>query len=322
MARKKAAVIDDTQRTLAIQSPEATVGSMTVNVPDLLSRVNRRLYQQARCYDVQLQVTQTGSDSTRQYELYTLSNAWWVKKSIELAKAVYLHSTKEERAILGDRRGKWNDFTIETGTYQNYANAYQYSPSTSTDDITEAEVTADETLQEGQSGASSQEGDQDLGADYAYNFTIGTSDATGNVRSYNIFDQYMLTRQHVTPADTRANPYAELMDLDNTAMESLKKDGDNAPFDLDSFPSPWVLAEVLSIDNNPASDARVISRMMSAPLGAVMIKKRSSGGTEVNFADNNFLVHVKKGAYKGVHAPAYKATKLDLASSGQARMLR
>lgn len=322
MARKKAAVIDDTQRTLAIQSPATSVGSMTVNTPDLLSRVNRRLYQQARCYDVQVQVTQSGSDDQRQYELYTLSNAWWVKKSIEMAKAVYLHSTKEERALLGDRRGKWNDFTIQTGTYQNYANAFQYSPSTSSDDITESEVASDESLQEGQSGASSQEGDHDLGADYSYNFTIGASDSTGNVRSYNIFDQYLLTRQHVTPADTRANPYAELMDLDNTAMESLKKDGDNAPYDLDAFPSPWVLADVLSIDRNPQFDVKVISRMISAPLGVVMIKKRSAGGSEVDFADNNFLVHVRKGAYKGVHAPAYKATKLDLASSGQARMSR
>ena len=322
MARKKAAQIDDTQRTLSIQSSATDVGSMTVNVPDLLSRTNRRLYQQVRCYEAQVQVIQSGSDLTRRYDVYTLSNAWWVKKSIEMAKAVYLHSTKEERALLGDRRGKWNDFTIETGTYQNYANAFQYSPSTSSDDITAAEVATDETLQEGQSGASSQEGDQDLGADYAYNFTIGTSDSTGSVRSYNIFDQYLLTRQHVTPADTRANPYAELMDLDNSAMESIKKDGDNAPYDLDAFPSPWVLADSVLLDRNPGHATRSVSRMVTAPLGVIMIKKKTFDGSEVNFADNEFLIHVKSGTYKGVHAPAYKATKLDLASSGQARMLR
>ena len=322
MARKKAAQIDDTQRTLNVKSSVTDVGSMTVNVPDLLSRTNRRLYQQGRVYEAQVQVVVPGSGNTRRFEIYTLSNAWWVKKSIEMAKAVYLHATKEERALLGDRRGKWNDFTIQTGTYANYANAYQYSPTTLNDDITAAEVATDETLQEGQDGASSTEGDQDLGSSYDYNFTIGTSDSSGLERSYNIFDQYLLTRQHVTPADTRANPYAELLDLDNEAMDSLKKDGDNAPFDLDAFPSPWVLADSILIDSNPGHATRTISRSVVAPLGAIMIKKFDDQESEVNFAANSFLIHVKKGAYKGVHAPAYKAMKLDLASSGQARMLR
>ena len=323
MAKKRTPVtIDDTQRTLAVQSPATNVGTMTVNVPDLLSRTNRRMYQQGRCYDVQVQMTISGTDNSRKYDVYTLSNAWWVKKSIELAKAVWLHSTKEERAILGTRRGKWNDFVIDTGTYDNFANAFQYSPDASSDDITEAEVATDETLQEGQTGASSQEGDQDLGADYTYNYTIGASDTSGSVRSYNIFDQYMLTRQHVTPSDSRANPYAELLDLDNAAMASLKQDGDSAPFDLDAFPSPWVKADSILFDSNPGNAPRHITRIISAPLGVLMIKKTSNLDVENVFADNEFLVHVRKGTYKGVHAPAYKATKLDLASSGKSRMLR
>jgi hypothetical protein len=315
MAKKsrKIVKVDDVQRTLAIRSPSTSVSAMTVQVPDMLMRANRRQYQQARCYDLQVQIAETQSTTAKTYEIYTLSNAWWVKKSIEFAKAVYMNATNAERKLLGNRRAKWNDFIIfagESGTIANYSDLFQFSPATSGDDMTAAEVTSDETLYEAQTKASEVEGDQDLGAEIEYGFSLEATDVTGSVRSYNIFDQYMLTRQHVTPADTRDSPYQDLLDLDQSAMDNLKADGDNAPFDLDAFPSPWVLADSISADNGPPQ-GRFISKMISAPLGIVVIKKLTSGSTEANWASTEtMLITCKKGTYKGVHAPAYKATKL------------
>jgi hypothetical protein len=208
------------------------------------------------------------SSAEQVYEVYTLSNAWWVKRSIEMAKAVYLLSTKEERALLGNRRGKWNDFiiTLNAAAAGNYSDLYQYIPATSGDDMTAAEVATDETLYEAQESGSEVEGDQDLGAEVEYGFTLDATDQTGGVRSYNIFDQYMLTRQHVTPADARDSPYEDLLSLDHSAMDNLKQDGDNAPFDLDAFPNPFVLQDTFGIDN----DNRVnnTSKLVTAPLGS------------------------------------------------------
>ena len=319
-AARKIVKVDDCQRTLELRSPSSSVSAMTIQIPDMLMRANRRQYQQCRAYDFRLKIGNTDSSSERNFEIYTLSNAWWVKKSIEFAKAVWLNSTKEERALLGDRRGKWNDFVIfagESGTVANYSDLYHYTPATSGDDMTAAEVSTDETLFESQTLSSEVEGDSDLGAEVEYGFSLEATDVTGSVRSYNIFDQYMLTRQHVTPVDTRDSPYKDLLELDQSAMDNLKADGDSAPFDLDSFPSPWVLQDTINYDAASGSPTASISKTITAPLGIVIVKKLQNQGSESTFSEGEkVLLEVRKGTYKGVHAPAYKATKLLMESSG------
>ena len=125
----------------------------------------------------------------------------------------------------------------------------------------------------------------------------------------------MLTRQHITPADTRDAPYKDLMDVDEVAMDNLKKDGDNAPFNLDAFPNPWVKQEVITYDSDGSGDNK-FSGFINAPLGIVIIKKTGNDGSNVDWvAGESLLLDVKSGRYKGVHAPAYKATKLLLESS-------
>ena len=315
-ASRKIVKVDDCQRTLELRSPSASVGAMTIQIPDMLMRANRRQYTQCRAYDVQVSVGSIDSAGETLFEIYTLSNAWWVKKSIEMAKAVHLNATKDERAAIGAQKGKWNDFIItgsEIGAAANHSDLYQYSPATSGDDMTAAEVATDETLYESQVSGSDVEGDQDLGDEVAYGFTWAATDTTGNVRAYNIFDQYLLSRDVTNPAVVNTNgPYRDLLDLDHTAMNDMKTDGDLAPFDLDAFPSPWVLADVIGVDQNlQAATANRKSRVFTAPLGIVIIKKRNNAGAELNLTGNEkFLLHCRKGTYKGVYAPAYKATKL------------
>jgi len=321
---RKMISVDDCQRTLELRSDKTDQNVMVLQIPDLLARANRRLYQQCRAYDLQIKIGTVSTSVEGRYEIYTLSNAWWVKKSIEYAKAVYLHFTKEERALLGDRKGKWNDFVIDTfhgsNTYTNFANLYQYAPafdgSTNFEGMTASEVVPDETIQESTIGSSEVEGDSDIADDTDYGFSIFAEDLLGSVRSYNIFDQYMLTRQHTTPADTRAGPYQDLLEIDQVAMKNLKEAGDNAPYDLDAFPSPWVLVDSIGHDQGIAQGV-VTSRTFTAPLGVVIIKKLDAAGADSNFAGSEKILSlVKKGKYKGVHAPAYKATKLLMESSG------
>ena len=97
-AKRKIVKVDDIQRTLSLQTDKTDESVLVVQIPDMLMRANRRQYQQARCYSFRLKGQSTGQSTARNYEVYTLSNAWWVKKSIEFAKAVYLNATRDERA--------------------------------------------------------------------------------------------------------------------------------------------------------------------------------------------------------------------------------
>lgn len=301
---KKAARIDDCQRTLEIRSSATDVSTLTAHVPHLLMLANRRQYTQTRAYDLRVKIANEDSSGEANYEIYTLSNAWWVKRSIEMAKGVYMEATKEERALLGNNVAKYNDFIIScsVGAAGNFANLHQYVPASSGDDLTDSEVTADETLYEGTlvSDASDDAGD-------TMGFTVLGEDTSGP-GVFNIFDQYLLSRSVTSDADTRAGPYADLLEIDEDAMASLQQDGDLSPWDADAFPSPFVLVDTISIDQGIPTGGPTYSRMFTAPLGIVIIKRLSNSGAEANYNDGvKILLDVRKGTYKGVHAPAYKA---------------
>ena len=304
-AKRRATKIDDTQRTLTILSPSSSVGTMTAHVPDLLMRANRRQYTQARAYDVRLKVANIAEATEHNFEIYTLSNAWWVKRAIEMAKGVWLESTKEERALLGKNVASYNDFIISasTGAAGNFADLYQFAPASSGDDMTGTEVASDESLYESTLTGSDLADD----AGDTMGFTVLGEDVTGP-GVFNIFSQYLLSRSITPSADSRAGPYADLLEVDEDAMNNLQQDGDLTPWDADAFPSPFVLADTISIDQGIAQAGPLYSKMVTAPLGIVIIKKRAADAGEDNFAGTErFLLECRKGTYKGVHAPAYKA---------------
>ena len=84
---RKIVKVDDVQRLMECRTASTSMGTMTIQIPDMLMRANRRQYQQARCYSFRLRGVNMGTASARNYEVFTLSNAWWVKKSIEFAKS-------------------------------------------------------------------------------------------------------------------------------------------------------------------------------------------------------------------------------------------
>jgi hypothetical protein len=305
--RRKAVKIDDCQRVLEVRSPATDVSTLTVHVPDLLMRANRRQYTQTRAYDLRVKIANEDSSGEANYEIYTLSNAWWVKRSIEMAKGVYMDATKKERASLGEGVAKYNDFIIQcaTGAAGNFADLYQYSPASSGDDMTAAEVTSDESLFEvNQVVSDVKDDDGDT-----MGFTVTAEDKSG-VGVFNIFNEYLLSRNITPDADTRTGPYADLFELDEDALDTLQKDGDQTPWDADAFPSPFVLVDTISIDQGIPTGGPTYSRTFTAPLGIVILKRLSNAGAEANFnLGVKILLDVRKGAYKGVHAPAYKAMK-------------
>ena len=290
-------------------SASSSVSTMTAHVPDLLMRANRRQYTQARAYDVRLKIGNIQEFSEHNYEIYTLSNAWWVKRAIEMAKGVYLAATAEERALLGKNVATYNDFIISaaSGAASNFANVVQFVPASSGDDMTAAEVASDETLYEDTlTGSDLKDDDGDT-----MGFTVLGEDTTGP-GVFNIFDQYLLSRSITPEADTRAGPYADLFEVDEDALANLQQDGDQTPWDADAFPSPFVLADTLSVDQGNAGGGHALwSKFITAPLGIVILKKLSGASGEDNYAGTErILLECRKGTYKGVHAPAYKSSRI------------
>lgn len=301
---KTATRIDDVQRTLTLASASSSVHTMTIHVPDMLMRANRRQYQQCRAYDVRLKVAHIDTSAEHVYQLYTLSNAWWVKRAIEMAKGVYMDATKKERAILGNNAAKYNDFIISatTGAAGNFSNLVQYAPASSGDNMDEAEVATDESIYE---SLRNTEVTDDAGDEMG--FTVLGEDVSGP-GVFNIFNEYLLSRSITPDADTRAGPYADLLELDGDAMASLQSDGDLTPWDADAFPSPFVLQDVISVDQGIPQGGPLFSKTFTAPLGIVIVKQATTAGVDDNYTGNErFLLECRKGTYKGVHAPAYKA---------------
>lgn len=304
-AKRKAVRIDDTQRMLEVRSESSSTGAAVAQIPNLLMRANRRQYTQCRAYDFRVKIGLVDEHTEHMYEIFTLSNAWWVKRSIEMAKGVWLANTKKERALLGNKAATYGDFIINThvgGAGGTDLDLYQYSPAASGDDMTSQLVVHDEDLYDGPREGTDLKDD----AGDKMGFTVGAADSTGD-GVFNIFDEYLLSRSIVPDADTRTGPYADLFGIDEDALVSLQQDGDQPPWDADAFPSPWVLQDTISVDQGIPSGTK-FSRTITAPLGCVIIKKRSADGGEDNFDGNEkILLEVRKGTYKGVHAPAYKA---------------
>lgn len=308
MARKRQAVkIDDTQRNLTLRSSSGTSSVMAGSIPDLLMRANRRQYTQCRAYDFRLKVAATSSSVEHNYDIYTLSNAWWVKRAIEMAKGVYLEATKEERALLGDKKAKYHDFVISTnvGSTSLKANLWQYQPATdASGDVTPNEVAFDESIHETHLISKLKDDSGNF-----MGFSVDPEDTTGD-GYFNIFDQYLLATSITPDADTRAGPYAELFSIDEDAMSDLQEKGDQTPWDADAFPSPWVLADTIVVDQGIPSGGPRFSQRITAPLGMFLIKKRDSAGVADDLTTSTkFLLQCAKGNYRGVHAPAYKAMK-------------
>lgn len=304
-ARRKAVTVDDTQRVMTLVAPsDASSGTLTVHVPDMLMRANRRQYTQCRAYDCRVKLSTNNTSVEKIFNIYTLSNAWWVKKSIEMAKGVWLDNTKKERALLGKNKAKWNDFIIscQTGAAGNFANLYQYAPASTGDDMTATQVAFDESLYESYGNSSTVKNDSSA----AIGFTVTAAVSSPN--TYNIFDQYLLSRSVTPDAESRDGPYQDLFELDEDALSNLQKKGDLPPWDADAFPSPFVLQDTISLDQGAQTPPGTWSRMFSAPLGIVIIKKFTNAGAEENYTGNeSILLEARKGTYKGVHAPAYRA---------------
>ena len=78
-----------------------------------LSKLNRRLYRETRCYREKIDAPQ---GFTENYNVFALRNTWDLKKAVQLAKKAYDDNVaKEKDHLTGNQIARWQDFRIDSG---------------------------------------------------------------------------------------------------------------------------------------------------------------------------------------------------------------
>lgn len=247
-----------------------------------LSVLNRRLYRYTKCYPVKIDMD---VGTTQTVEVYALRNDWAVHQGLKMAHAMYMHNTEDERkALSGTQRARWEDFRADAGL----ASSQALIPVLSSDGG------ADVLLTEGSFPLST----VTTTAQNEKTFTWGIASAS----EYSILQEYDKAgnAQSSPSSSTNDGPYANIKnEMDLTTLQNLQEDGALPPYDANGVNagSPWVHVATLAV--GAAGAQRLSTGFFDAPCGIVMCV-----GNNATWDSNALYFEVKRGDYKGVHAPS------------------
>lgn len=258
-----------------------------VNIEQLLSKVNRRLYRHAREYECKIDIDATSSQI---YHVYALSDSWMNERALKMAYNMYLENSAEERERLKESNiARWEDFRTQSGFTGQFAvmNPVQFS---SPQTVGQRPLTGGEfatTFVVDAAGVSKA-------------FTWGAATAS----RYSILEEYdKAGNAQATPSTSTGDmPYDDLMSDDSATLGGLlQTSGNSPPYDAAGVNAdrPWVKIAELS-----AGAAQKLSTgFFKAPCGYILISAGADGSEVVDAT--NIQWTVKAGDYKGVHAPSY-----------------
>jgi hypothetical protein len=247
------------------------------------------LYRQGKSYHVKLELLshapQNDALIKQQFTIRTIPDTWYVKKAWELAFA-----TREEQLAESTRtRGRWDDFRVGWNS--------SYQTGTLGVNAGMASLVSDECQL-------SKVHDATDSADHGFVMFGAARDTTNNL--YGMIEQYdltgnMMTNQPSSIGGTEA--YANTKDdagKVEAAGDLLELQGDNAPYDMDSFAGANHDGAVLQPEISTTEDGvGRTSLSFWAPLGLILITNGSTGASAVA---SSVVCTVSPGNYKGVKA--------------------
>jgi hypothetical protein len=273
----------------------ASAGTKFVlDVARQLSVVNHRLYRQGKTYQVKIDI-ENRPDTTAgpaQYEVWALTDTWYVQKAWQLARAQYLKATADEREMMNDNHiARWEDFRVTAGIGGSVTMVpYQYSESLAGAVNSDGEFTTSQiTLADGST---------------VRTFTWGSTPSASEFALLQEYDKSGDTdAAPESPAGTGDTPYAGTdSGVHNEQMVDLAGNGNLPPYNRTAFTdNVWV--KICTLDNsgvgNPAgsSTARMSTGFFNAPCGLVVIKPSIS-----HQVAGDLRMTVKSGDYKGCAA--------------------
>ncbi len=259
---------------------------LEVNIEQYLSKVNRRLYRQSRCYSMKFDIDATAAQT---YNVFALSDSWMVERALKMGYAMYLENSDAARdRIKESNLARWEDFRVLSGTTYQKANPLQFTtPASGPPSLVELAVGEFDITQVVDSSNVTREFTWGAGSASKYSL-LGEYDKSGNASQSPTFS-------------TGDMPYDDLMADDSAAMgEDLQNRGNKPPYDATGVnaSSQWVKVATLSA----GAAQRLSTGFFKAPCGIVLITA-GAAGTEV-VTTGALQWTVKSGDYKGVHAPS------------------
>ncbi len=273
-------------RNIRVSNPSPFPGSHVImDVGKYLSQLNRRLYRQGRYYNVKVDID-TAEDTVT--EVYALRDDWGVQKAFQMAYKMYLQNNADERAALGGRTARWEDFRVSDG----YTTGFTPFPVLYTEAAGTVELTSGEF-------------ELSTVTDTTQSSRTFTWNPGASAPEYSILDEYALAgNASVSPATPETDgPYANIRnELDQAQMVDLAEHGNQAPYDPTGVntSSPWV--KIAELRGGSSTVQKLSTGFFTAPCGFVVIRNVGTGGSNVGI--DNISMTVKAGDYKGVHAPS------------------
>lgn len=263
----------------------AVTPQLEVNIEQYLSKVNRRLYRQSRCFSMKIDIDATAAQT---YNVFALSDSWMVERALKMGYAMYLENSDAARDRIKESNiARWEDFRVLSGTDYQQANPLQFYWSAGPP--TPVELAAGEFSITQVVDAANVTREFTWGAGSASKYSLlGEYDKAGNASQDPTFS-------------TGDMPYDDLMADDSAAIgEDLQNRGNLPPYSATGVnaDSQWV--KVASLSAGAAQ--RLSTGFFKAPCGIVLITA-GAAGTEV-VTTGALQWTVKSGDYKGVHAPS------------------
>lgn len=264
-----------------------------VDVARLLSKVNHRLYRQGKTYQVKVELDNRSDAAVgpAQYDVYALTDTWYVQKAWQLARATYMDATADERGKMSSQKiARWEDFRVTNGVSgATDVNPLQYSMALAGVDNTDGEFqTSRITLADGSTQRTFTWSDSpsasEFGILFEYNKTGDTDAAPSTIDASNAY------------AGTDGGVH-------ESQMDDLADRGNFPPYNATTF-SNNVWVKVATLDNsagvNPGASAghsRMSTGFFNAPCGLVVIVPSISHNMT-----GELTLTAKAGQYKGVAA--------------------
>ncbi|AXH76976.1 MAG: putative replicase [Circoviridae sp.] len=260
--------------------------AIEINVEQLLSKVNRRLYRHGRTYDFKIDMD---PDAAQVYRVYVLSDSWMNEKAFQMGYDMYLENSADERERLKTSNlARWADFRTHTAFSHEYghANPVQFAePPGAAHMFTAGEF--DQTIVVDAAGVTK-------------SFSWGPSAAD----KYSLLEEYDKAGNAQTSPDavTGDMPYDDLMADDDAAMAAtLQTHGNAPPYDATGVSSGKTWAQVATLRATTAG-TKLSTGFFKAPCGFVLI---TAGNSETESPVLTTLQWTAKaGDYKGVSAPS------------------
>lgn len=278
------------QRQVQLATTGAS-GRYNLDVARQLSVCNHRLYRQGKTYQIKIDLDNRADVAAgpAQYDVYALTDTWYVQKAWQLARAQYLRTTADERANMSRQQiARWEDFRVNSGVGSAAVIVpHQYSPTLTGVDNTDGEFGSSIiTLEDGTTQRSFTWGNAPSASEYGILLEYDKSGNTDNSPS--------------SISGTKA--YSGTEGMNEAQMDELAANGDTPPYNAASFTqNVWV--KVATLDNsgtgNPgdANHSRMSTGFFNAPCGLVVIVPSIA-----HRLAGELSMTVKAGKYKGTSA--------------------